>query len=768
MAVVYFTNNASTGSGSLAAAVAAAKDGDVIRPDETVFGRGATVEIALASRLDVRKTLTIDGGACRIRLNGGSSVVCLFVREGDATFINVDVVAGRSASTSSFYPGGVRVDASATFKRCRIAGCESQTTGGAMFIASGGVVNLVDCLVAGNRSASEYGGLAVVGVANVAGSTLVGNVAATGANDVGGGGTVDLTNAIVGVNAINKATSSGSVVGVALSQIGFVAPPPDDLTSEDWTAELWQSWDLRLLDDASDAPSPYRDSGDVDKTTQYDLDGNFRGRETNGASTCSPGAYETLQADLFWVGRDATGAQVVSPSFLASDGWAASRFAAASGDAAPQLGQTLFVGDSVAFVDAAPQGAALIVGGGASVSTGASSATTATALTLGRGATYNVATTVRAVRFAEESRVVLAGGALIFDAASSTADAANPLSCVDWSGGRLTFAASTFAFDALTVPTGATLTVDGASVNVATLTVADGASVAFSGVDAILTATETATVGAASFSGTGYFATPQGTDASAATFAETIRVSDFGAGVADFAATATGPTTAKLEWSATDETARVCVERENTAAPNGWETLTIAPTAEASPLEVALSRRERFRVFDGATFTVDSAWFPTGDFYVYVADDISAVAAVAVEWETATQLISAGNVMYRNENVLLLASVKNKLTADYLNRDEVESATATVYAVSPGFGAREIWTPVDGWADVAVPLDAILEAPTEIGGWTLDAVGPNFVWTPDATTRPLFGDSGTFAVQVCVKRKSGGNPIYFTFRAVVK
>ena len=65
-------------------------------------------------------------------------------------------------------------------------------------------------------------------------------------------------------------------------------------------------------------------------------------------------------------------------------------------------------------------------------------------------------------------------------------------------------------------------------------------------------------------------------------------------------------------------------------------------------------------------------------------------------------------------------------------------------------------------------LDAILEAPTEIDGWTLDAVGPNFVWTPDATTRPLFGDSGTFAVQVCVKRKSGGNPIYFTFRAVVK
>ncbi|MBP3557589.1 MAG: hypothetical protein J6K20_07815, partial [Thermoguttaceae bacterium] len=287
-------------------------------------------------------------------------------------------------------------------------------------------------------------------------------------------------------------------------------------------------------------------------------------------------------------------------------------------------------------------------------------------------------------------------------------------------------------------------------------------------VDAILTATESASVGAATFTGAGYFAPPQGTDLTAATVAETIRVVDFGAGVETFAATATGPTKAKLAWSATNETARVCVERENAAAPNGWEVVATTPTEGASPLEVALSGKERFRIFDGATFTVDFAWFPTGDFYVYVADDISAVATVAVEWETATQLISAGNVMYRNENVLLLASVKNKLTAVYLSRDEVESATATVYAVSPGFGAREIWTPVDGWADVAVPLDAILEAPTEIDGWTLDAVGPNFVWTPDATTRPLFGDSGTFAVQVCVKRKSGGNPIYFTFRAVVK
>ena len=364
------------------------------------------------------------------------------------------------------------------------------------------------------------------------------------------------------------------------------------------------------------------------------------------------------------------------------------------------------------------------------------------------------------------------------DGRTSTPDAAEPLCLVNWTGGRLRVVGQLHLLETLGVPSGATLDLDAATLRVATLTVADGANVAFSSagndanagvsVDAVLTATDSATVGNATFVGNGYFATPPETDLTAATFETCVRRVDFGAGVETFAATATGPKTARLEWSATDAGATVCVERENAAAPNGWEVIAITPTADASPLEVALDGRERFRIFDGVQCYVDEAYFPTGDFYVYVADDISAVATVAVEWETATQLISAGNVMYRNENVLLLASVKNKLTAVYLSRDEVESATATVYAVSPGFGAREIWTPVDGWADVAVPLDAILEAPTEIDGWTLDAVGPNFVWTPDATERPLFGDSGTFAVQVCVKRKSGGNPIYFTFRAVVK
>ena len=61
MAVVYFTSNASTGAGSLAEAIQNAQPGDVVRPDETVFERGSTIEIVLASTLSVGKNLTLDG-----------------------------------------------------------------------------------------------------------------------------------------------------------------------------------------------------------------------------------------------------------------------------------------------------------------------------------------------------------------------------------------------------------------------------------------------------------------------------------------------------------------------------------------------------------------------------------------------------------------------------------------------------------------------------------------------------------------------------------
>lgn len=398
MAVVYFTSNASTGAGSLAEAIQNAAPGDVVRPDETVFERGETIEIALASTLMVDKNLTFDASPFRVAVNGGSVVRCASVASGaTASFTSFDFVGGASSSSG----GGIYVDASSTLvlTRCRVVGCSAGSEGGGIY--SRGVAALKDCVTTGcvARSANG-GGISADGALVLDGSTVVGNSTGASGADVCATATLAASNSILGdISAGSTAVPDyrGCVVDVALSSVGFVASPPGNLTVENWSANAWENWDLRLLDDASLNPSPYRDSGDVSKMSQYDLDGNFRGRESDGVESCSPGAYETIQADLFWVGVDATGAEVVSPSFLTSDGWASSRFAIVSGDTAPQVGQKLFVDGAVVFGDvpSTTNGSTLdlVVGGGATVSTSSTTTVYCGVLTVGACSVYGFLTT---------------------------------------------------------------------------------------------------------------------------------------------------------------------------------------------------------------------------------------------------------------------------------------------------------------------------------------------------------------------------------------
>lgn len=354
MAVVYFTNNASTGAGSLAAAILSATAGDVIQPDATVFERGLIIEIALSSTLTIGKALTFNGGPYRVRLNGGGAIRCANITDGATVeFVGFDFVGSSGAAVTT--TGDV------TFDRCRIAGANGDGV-----VADGKTVTLKNSVVCGNNGRPVSTATALVN-----GSTIIGNVESLNAGS------------FVARNSIFPTSPN-----VAPSLIGFVAAPPDNFIGGNWTANAWQNWDLRLLDDASPTPSSYRDSGDVDTMTQYDFQGNFRGRETNGVATCSPGAYETLQADLFWVGRDATGAEVVSSSWVNSDGWATSRFATASGDAAPQKDDVVFVDGDVSFDGCGLALTRFIVGGGAKIGFAASGTQTlnATYFDVGVGA----------------------------------------------------------------------------------------------------------------------------------------------------------------------------------------------------------------------------------------------------------------------------------------------------------------------------------------------------------------------------------------------
>lgn len=285
MSVVYFTSNASTGAGSLVETIANAQPGDVILPDESVFERGSIIEIALVSTLTIDKTLTLDGGPYRVRLNGGGAVVCANVESGvSVTFTGYEFVSSSGA--------GVVANGPTTFERCVVAG-----SNGAGIAASGASVTLSDSVVCGNNGAAF-----IAESAAISGSTLAGNVGFTS-------GTVAASNSIL-LQFSGAMTEDGNVVNVASSQIGFVASPPDDLSAETWTDNAWQNWDLRLLDDKSPNPSPFRNSGDVGKMSRYDVEGNFRGRTADGASVCSPGAYETIQADLFWIGGEFTQEQI--------------------------------------------------------------------------------------------------------------------------------------------------------------------------------------------------------------------------------------------------------------------------------------------------------------------------------------------------------------------------------------------------------------------------------------------------------------------------
>ena len=369
MSTLYFTSNASTGAGSLAEAIRNAQPGDVVRPDETVFERGSTIEIVLAATLTLDKNLTLDASPFRVVLNGDGAVACASVANGCvAAFTAFDFIGG-VASSNGGSGGGLRVESGANvvLNRCRVCGCDAAKNGGGICVDDDAALAFNDGVIAGCRA--DVGGGLYLGATSrftLSGSTVAANVdaASNGFSDVVAALGFDATanpprNSIIcaatsdGATLYNASTAAenGSVVGVPASEIGFVSPPAPSVSCESWSANALTSVDLHLLDDASPNPSPYRDAGDVGEMSQYDVQGCFRGRETNGATTCSPGAYETLQADLFWVGRDATGAEVVAPSFLTSDGWAASRFATVSGDAAPQTDMKLFVDGVVNFVD---------------------------------------------------------------------------------------------------------------------------------------------------------------------------------------------------------------------------------------------------------------------------------------------------------------------------------------------------------------------------------------------------------------------------------
>lgn len=263
MATIYFTNNASTGDGSLRLAIAAATDGDVIAPDPAVFAAGETIVVALTSALTVSKSLAIDAGATRLRLERSSQKVLSTLRaEADAgtlRLVGVDVVGEVTVVTTP----------EIALERCRLYGNASNACG--VRATPGAIITLTDCLVTG----FSFRGVFCYQTGSI---TLVRTTIAGNGQDVYKG-------SAVGYSAVD------SIVSPRCSEAGFVAPPPDTLEPVD-LALPWEEWDLRLL-----PTSPYA-TGATPAPGEYDVEGNARGVLDGGATRYAVGAYEVVDSGV--------------------------------------------------------------------------------------------------------------------------------------------------------------------------------------------------------------------------------------------------------------------------------------------------------------------------------------------------------------------------------------------------------------------------------------------------------------------------------------
>lgn len=343
MATLYITSNGNSGTGTLRALLSSASAGDVIQPDASVFPAGTVCEIELASNLSVTKGVTICGAQSRIRLTA-SGAYSIFVTAGAGSTV--------------------------VFEDCDFVGLLSNTYGGAFRIYGPDKVVCRRCLAVGNRG--KYGGFAHVANVNSATSLMLfdsafyGNYASTAASFVYFQGPIYqnafIENCTYAANvcpesnaAFNYTPPAARRPNVVTNTSNWVVPPSESYSAETWTKDSWLAMNPRPVAITTNATTT---------ASLYDLDGNFRREERDANAELvggALGAYELIQADLFWIGIDREGGSINQGSFDSSLGWATSPYATECGDVAPQAGQTLYFVRSASFINAPPDGSSLIV-----------------------------------------------------------------------------------------------------------------------------------------------------------------------------------------------------------------------------------------------------------------------------------------------------------------------------------------------------------------------------------------------------------------------
>jgi len=554
MATIYITSNAASGAGTLRQAVADAQPGDVITPDPTL----GAIEIILSANLTVATPVKISGGRERMRINGaGAYYVYLSASttegEDTTTIEDVDFVALKN--TTSAGAGSVRINTpGVVFKRCVVAGCETKNGGAFHFGVNVESATFESCALLGN--------LATI----AAGAAYFAN----GKEEV----TTFLNCSLIGNLPASVFNATPTLVDCKQTTDGLVAPPPADWSVDNWTSTAWESWNPHILATSADARG-FNSTGE-------DTDVEGVPRVSGGAI----GAYETIEAELFWVGVDASGAPVETPTFDDAAGWADDRFATVAGTTAPAAALSLFIGaENLTFEDVwnPTEDARLVIGRGkvtatiqadarrvvdARIGTGRLVATGA--ITLTDGDDLAKVEPVAPVAIATATPVSLGS----FSAPALVEldlQAGGIIDALTIAGGTVKIGNTTAISDSLTMSAGTIELSDGAL-----LKLASGATATISG-GTIATTTR------------GYFATSPEDDWSAATITGNVIRLNAALSLYDFRADTTGRL---VEFSWTGEGATVLEQVEP------YELISAAAESSAPPVATA-SRETTYRLWAG-------------------------------------------------------------------------------------------------------------------------------------------------------------------------
>ena len=667
MATIFFTNTNQIGDGSLYQTVLDAQEGDVVAPDPTVFGVGERVVIDFADILKIERPITLDAGKTR-----------LILQRTTASAVPKDVLIDCVYSTIvSFnargiaFNGRVLVGGSGQkhrFDKCIFGGFATVRNS---FHTTG------NCNVEFNDCAFICG----------AGSPFYGTSTKS---------SYKFTRCTIAANKANE-TSSGRVAATYvdcidepdLSTAGF-ANVPTSLDAVDVTK--WEEYDFAPL-----SSSPFA-TGATSAENETDILGSRRGYvDASGATQYAVGVYEVVNANYYLASNVGLTARFTEPSI-----WRTER----GGIATPEAVEAgvFYVDETVAFIDAPPEGASIVVAGPSRVEIGADCV-------------------FEEIRVGSRSEIEFKG-----TARGSSLDLRDE-SLLELAPGTIN------TVDSLTNGSGATIKSSSRSY--------------FSAHVLIPSLFES----------------------------ENVVVGVRGAGLTGFFAAAKNSNEVALSWTCKDSSVPIVVERridgEWTTALEAALGLTATVPFGSEPVELIFGD---WRAWDGDAFLTASPFYAKVDFFKYWAGVDATVSVsewivdplVVNEWITDTLTMKAGEMGYRNENALFLALIKNPLSGALLQPEEVSGITATFYKIG-GWSSPNVWTPVDGWVDVAVPSDSVLPAPIDVSvltqsgtTWSRDE-GPNFSWTPNTTTSTPFSDNGSYVVQVKIVLKDGKNPIVATF-----